>query len=784
MKFSYRWIAELVEGLADPPEELERLITLKTAECEGIEAVGTHFPGVVAARVLSVEALSKGKSKSVRIDAGNGKETLVVCGAPNVRPGLLATWIQPGVSLDGRLIDRLEIDGVESEGMLASAAELCINRDGAGLLELQNVEPGDPLPGLTPDWVIDIDNKSLTHRPDLWGHYGMAREVAAITQRQLIDPVNLSLLPAGAAKITADIAEPNLCSRYSALTFSGVRVAPSPLWLQARLQNIGLNPINNIVDVTNYILAELPQPMHAFDADKLAGETIYVRRARYGESLAALNGETYKLSEADLVIADASGPVALAGVIGGADTAISESTTRIVLESANFQAAGVRSTSSRHKLRTDASMRFEKSLDPQNTLRGLARALQLFQEVCPGIQADGGPTDSSRELSAVPPIVLPTDFVVRKLGNAISTEEVTQILRPLGFGTVETAPGVLTVSVPSWRATKDITIKDDLVEEVGRMLGYDEIVPAPPVVASVVPPANPMRLYIRKVRRDLAAQGFTEIYNYSFTAAADVEGFELPIASHLPIKNPIASDLTHLRSSLIPGLVKNIISNVRNYSDFRLFEIGSEIRAAGTGELPEEVTHAAAALYDAHGNEQDFFELKRVLNCLFPSIHLKAVKARTYEHPARTAEIEWCGSLIGRIFELHPSLLEVESIEGRAVLFNVDLRIAQKIAARGVVKYVPLRKFPTSGFDLSVVTDLRKPVSDIQEKLTKLAGPGLAMIEFVRQYDRPPLPPGQKSVTYHLEIGALTHTVTAEEVTEVRNRIISGMQSLGFDFRA
>ena len=529
MKFSYRWIAELVKGLADPPEELERLITIKTAECEGIETVGTHLPGVVAVRVLSVEAMPKGKNKSVRIDIGNDKEAVVVCGAPNVRPGLLAPWVRPGVSLDGKLIDRLVIDGVESEGMLASAAELGINRDAAGLLELQNMQPGDSLPGLTPDWVIDIDNKSLTHRPDLWGHYGMAREVAAITHRQLIDPVDLNFLPAGAAKITADIVEPNLCPRYSALNFSGVKVAPSPLWLQARLQNVGLNPINNIVDVTNYILAELPQPMHAFDADKLAGETIYIRRARSGEHLAALNGETYKLSEADLVIADASGPVALAGVIGGADTAISESTTRIVLESANFQAAGVRSTSSRHKLRTDASMRFEKSLDPQNTLRGLARAFQLLQEVCPGIQADGGPTDSSRELSAVPPIALLTDFVVRKLGNPISTEQVSEILRPLGFGAVETAPGLLIVSVPSWRATKDITIKDDLVEEVGRMLGYDKIIPAPPVVASVVPPANPMRLYIRKIRRDLAAQGFTEVYNYSFTGATDVEGLELPM---------------------------------------------------------------------------------------------------------------------------------------------------------------------------------------------------------------------------------------------------------------
>ncbi len=784
MKFSYRWIAELVDGLATPPEDLERLVTVKTAECEAIEAVGTHFTGVFAARILSVESLPNGRNKAVRIDVGNKKEVTVVCGAPNVRPGLLAPWIRPGVSLDGKLIDLVMIDGVESEGMLASAAELRINRDHSGLLELRNVQPGDPLPGLSPDWVIDIDNKSLTHRPDLWGHHGMAREVAAITQRQLIDPVDMNLLPKGIAQFSAQIVDPALCSRYSGLTFTGVQVGPSPLWLQARLQNIGLNPINNIVDVTNYVLAELPQPMHAFDADKLAGETIYVRTARRGERLIALNGDTYELSETDLVIADASGPVALAGVIGGADTAISESTTRIFLESANFQAARIRSTSSRHKLRTDASMRFEKSLDPHNTLRGLARAVRLFRDVCPGIYASGGVTDTHTVLTPALPIALSTDFVVRKLGNPISTGQIVDILSSLGFGSVETAPGMLVVTVPSWRATKDISVEDDLVEEIGRMLGYDEIIPTPPTVATVVPPVNHMRLYVRKLRRELADQGFTEVYNYSFTGTADVQDFGLPIQSHLALKNPIAAELTHLRSSLIPGLFKNVVSNVRNYSDFRMFEIGNEVNTTGKDNLAQESTHAAAALYDAHGNEQDFFELKRVLNCLFPSIHLKAAAARTYEHPARTAEIEWYGSVIGRIFELHPSMLEAEDIEGRAVLFDVDVCIAQEVANRGAIKYTPVRKFPTSGFDLSVVTDLRTPVSDIQGKLTEFAGPNLARIEFVRQYDRPPLPSGQKSVTYHLEIGALTHTVTTEEVTEVRNRIIADMQNLGFDFRA
>ncbi len=246
---------------------------MKTAECEGIEPAGAHFAQVVAARVLSVEPLPKGKNKAVKIDAGDGREVSVVCGAQNVRPGLLAPWVPPGTTLEDKTIGRTVIEGVESEGMLASAAELGINRDHAGLLELTDIAPGQRLSGLVPDWIIEIDNKSLTHRPDLWGHYGMAREVAAITGQSLRDPVRSELLPQGVAPIGIEIEDHALCPRYSALRFERVEVKPSPLWLQARLEHIGLNPINNIVDVTNYVLAELPQPMHAFDADKLAGRT-------------------------------------------------------------------------------------------------------------------------------------------------------------------------------------------------------------------------------------------------------------------------------------------------------------------------------------------------------------------------------------------------------------------------------------------------------------------------------------------------------------------------------
>jgi phenylalanyl-tRNA synthetase beta chain len=756
---------------------------MKTAECEGIESAGAHFAHVVAARVLSVQPLPKGKNQAVKIDVGDGREVSVVCGAQNVRPGLLAPWVPPGTTIGEKTIGRAVIEGVESEGMLASAAELGINRDHSGLLELTDIEPGERLNGLLPDWIVEIDNKSLTHRPDLWGHYGMAREVAAITGQSLRDPVRSDLLPQGAPAIRVEIQDYALCPRYSALLFEAAEVKPSPLWLQARLERIGLNPINNIVDVTNYILAELPQPMHAFDADKLAGGTIFVRTSRAGEKVAALNGETYTLHPADLVIADASGPIALAGVIGGADTAISETTRRVVLESANFQASSVRLTSARHKLRTDASMRFEKSLDAENTLRGLARAVELFETVCPGIYATGGPADNRAPLPPIPPIALPMNFVVRKLGKQIAQPQVTTILHALGFEPLETAPGVLTVTVPTWRATKDISLKDDLVEEIGRMVGYDQITPVPPLLAAVVPPPNPVRHYLRQVRAQLVAQGFTEVYNYSFVNEADTSKFFLNIRDHIGVRNPIASELTHLRRSLLPGLFQNIVSNVRHFRRFRLFEIGAEIHPNSGSSLPDEIAHLAAALYDSRADEQDFFELKRVVECVFPGTRLSAAEALAYEHPARAAHIHWRGSAIGRLFELHPSLLEAEGIEGRAMLFDVDLERARKLAGSQDLSYIPLRKYPTSGFDLSVVADIKTPAASIQDRLVAFAGTDLVAIDFIRQYDGPPLPPGQKSVSYRLDVGALDHTMSTDEVTEIRNRIVRGMQDAGFELR-
>jgi phenylalanyl-tRNA synthetase beta chain len=666
MKFSYQWIRELVPDLETDPMELMRLITMKTAECEGLEQIGT-------------------------------------------------------------------------------------------------------------DTIIEVDNKSLTHRPDLWGHYGMAREVAAITRRNLPDPVKLDLLPKGGAPVGIEIEDFALCPRYSALVFENVTVQPSPAWLQSRLEAIGLNAINNIVDVTNYVMAELAQPMHAFDAEKLHGPAIFVRSARTGEQLAALNEESYGLSPSNLVIADAQGPIALAGVIGGMHSAIGPLTKRIVLESANFQAAGVRKTSVALKLRTDASMRFEKSQDPNNTVRGLARALELLEQVSPGIRLMGGLADSHAELKKPAPIELTVDWLKAKLGRDLDAREVRSILESLEFGVEEPEPGHFRVTVPSWRATKDISIKDDLLEEVGRMVGYESITPKAPLIESVVPPESAARVYLRGVRNMAAAQGFTEVYNYSFVTEEMARAFDMDVAAHVGVANPIASDQTLLRASLLPAILKNILDNSRHFQSFQLFEIGREIHVRNR-ELPEEVPHFAAAIYAREGDgSASLFELKRLAECLMEGCEARLAEARPFEHPERAAIIAWRGADVGRLFELHPSMGPGGGIKGRAAILDLDLTKMEKLAKEEDHHYQALRRFPVSAFDLSVVAGLREPSVDIQRRLVEAAGSDLVQIEFLREYSGAPLPPDRKSVTYRLTVGATDRTLSSEEVTAIRERVMAAV---------
>jgi phenylalanyl-tRNA synthetase beta chain len=767
MKFSYQWIAELAPGLKIQARDLERLITMKTAECEGVEEIGTLLHDACLARVMAVAEIPGTHLTKATVDIGSAGFKTVVCGADNCVPGMITAYAPIGVKV---------VQGVASDGMLASGQDLSVNQDHAGILTLAG-EPGERLAGCTPDSVIEIDNKSLTHRPDLWGHYGMAREVAAIASCTLRDPVDLSLLPEGPAPVKIEIADTELCPRYSAVVFENVTVAQSPLWLQYRLTAVGLKPINNIVDLTNFVLAELAQPMHAFDLDRLHGDTIYARPARDGEQLRALNDETYALTAANLIIADASGPIALAGVIGGDASAISDSTKRIVFESANFQASSVRRTSSTLKIRTDASMRFEKAQDPVNTTRALARVIALMREVCPGATLSGGTADAGKPIDQPAPVLLRLAWLAKKLGRELSASEVRRILESLQFGVTDAEPGVFSVGIPSWRATKDISTPDDLVEEVGRMIGYESIEPRPPLVAAVVPPDSRERIYLRQLRAMLAARGFIEVSNYSFLSEHHALQFGLRAEDHLRLLNPIVAGQDLMRLSLVPGIVANIAANRKHFENFQLFEIGREIHRQPAG-LPDERIHLVAAIFARHGDGRaGLLTLKSSVEAMLQGASLRPAPARSYEHPARTAEVIWHSAVVARLFELHPSFGE-----GRAAIVDLDLGAIEKLKpATG--QYTPVQRYPSSHFDLSVLAPERALAGDLENQLRSFSGPLLEHIAYVREYAGPPLAAGLKSVSYRLTLSASEHTLSSDEVTAVRNAIIDGMRNLGYDLR-
>jgi phenylalanyl-tRNA synthetase beta chain len=400
----------------------------------------------------------------------------------------------------------------------------------------------------------------------------------------------------------------------------------------------------------------------------------------------------------------------------------------------------------------------------------------LLRELSPGIRLVGGLADTARPLRPIPPVTLDLDWLALKLGRSLEAAEVRAILEALEFGVEQTGSRVFSVSIPSWRATKDVAMAEDLVEEVGRMIGYDSIPPKPPLVAATVPPEDPRRVFLRRIKNAVALQGFTEVSNYSFVSEEQVRRFGMRPEDHVRVLNPIAADQSLMRQSLLPRIFSNLEENSKHFASFRLFEVGNEIHKRG-GELPAQVLHLAAAIFNREGDgAAGLFELKRLAEILAPGLEVRAVQALPYEHPARTVEIFWRGDVIGRLFELHPDLIK------RAAILDLDLD--RVLALRPVeAKYQAVRRYPSSAFDLSVVTGLREPAGRVLEILRSFGGPLVLNIEFVRQYTGPPLAEGTQALTFRITVGAADRTLSADEVAVVRTQLTSGLYEKGYGLR-
>ena len=807
MKLSLSWIQDHVDYHLDrPAEELADLISLRVAEVEGVERLGEALQQVRVVEILATEPHPDAdKLRIATVTDGEGETQRIVCGATNCRPGIRVPFadlgaVLPTVDKDGNVstftIKRAKIRGVESTGMLCAADELGVPGGHDGLLELPLDAPvGTCLAEIEPfksaaDLLFEIDNKSLTHRPDLWGHYGFAREFSVMFDLPLA-PYPQGAVSTGPSSFSIVNEVPDRCFRYSGLLIENITVSPSPDWLQQRLLSAGVNAINNIVDITNFILLELGQPMHAFDADKLSGTTIGIRAATDGEKFIALDGQTYPLSAADLVIDDNGRAVALAGVMGGLDTGVEAGCTRVFFESATFAASSVRRTAGRLDLRSESSARFEKSLDPEHTTMALRRAWQLVQEICPDARLAGEIVDDFP--TPYPEITIQTSHAF--LRDRLGTDEVTdafidRILAGLGF----TLGGDLALDVPSWRRTKDVSLAEDIVEEVGRHFGYDNITPCAPQFDLQVPAENPARQFERGVKALLTeGYGCTEIMMYPMVGPKLLGrvGLDQRRRSSLPI--PVSEFEQMMRPESVPQLLQAIAENAKHFPQFRLFEYGrvydtSEMK----GLLPTERTRITGTFVPAFERDslqqETFFQGKALIQDI---LRLAGVdNAKTM--PLTDSEAAWihpnihCGFYRGRmllasLFKLHPSCADEFGVSHNAYIFEVYADRLETLTRN--LKYQPISKFPTVRFEVTVVVAAQTLSGDIEAAIGRAAKRQLRSLEVLTIYEGDPIPTGKKAISYRMEFAASDRTLSHDEAESVQNKVVAALEKAGYPLK-
>lgn len=806
MLISKQWLSEFVKlpaGVSD--QDLAKTVTLSTVEVEKTIDQAGAMQGMVVGLVKAVAPHPNAdRLKVCQVDVG-GRVTQIVCGGTNVAEGMKVAVALPGSRVrwhgEGDLVElaKTKIRGEESEGMICAGVEIGIEKSGEGEREIMDLSDADAAAG-TPlakalgrdDVVFEIEHKSLTNRPDLMGHYGMAREVAALCRAPLAKYDAAPVKGGKGIALSVSVEDAALCPRYMAVAVEGVAVAPSPAWLRNRLLSCGVRSINNVVDITNYVMLELGQPMHAFDADVL-GSSIVVRRASKGEAIECLDEETYKLEADMLLITDGKKPLAIAGVMGGMGSGVSAATTRIVFESANFNPVSVRKTSTRLALRSESSARFEKSLDPENCDAALRRAVELLGELCPDARVASPVVDEYPNPPKPVVISMAAEEIAAKLGADIPAEDAKDILSRLGFAVKENAKSLL-VTIPSWRATKDVSIKEDVVEEVARIWGYDRIAATLPSFPITPPAADPVRLFARRVRHALAAQGATEAYRYAFVAPETLTALGFDPASHLKLANPLAADRPYLAQSLVPNLFDTVAVNHRAFPTVSTFEIdrvffggidGDEDGQGGT--LPAQPYHLGVA-YSAHGDESPVVELRRQVESVLSEagldVSFRPVKEpAAWMHPTRSADILVDGKKYGILAEALPEVATKLGIDRRVAIAEMNLsELAPR--PRGPAAFAPIPQFPDAKRDLALVVEESVAYADL-EAAARTASSLLVAVDLFDVYRGKGVPEGRKSVAVHLSLRSGERTLSTHEVDEEVSKILNALTStFGAQMRA
>ncbi|HHI80721.1 MAG TPA: phenylalanine--tRNA ligase subunit beta [Planctomycetes bacterium] len=816
MLISLNWLQRYVDLSDLTPERIADDLTLTTAETEGIHAFGEALSQIVVAKVVECGPHPEADKLSVtQVDAGTGELLQIVCGAPNVAKGQTVSVILPGRRLpDGTKIKKGKLRGQVSHGMICSERELGLSDEHQGILVLETeLPPGTPLTEALPvrDFLIEIDNKSINHRPDLWGHYGFARELAAIYGRPLADPLQgLHLeIPSEGESLDLRIDVPSeACPRYLGAIANKIRIQTSPDWMRYLLVAVGQRPINNLVDLTNFLMLDLGQPMHAFDRRRIRGDKIRVRFAREGESMRTLDGEERSLQGGDLLICDAQGPVALAGIMGGENSMVSEETQSLFLESANFHAATVRRTSARLGLRTDSSARFEKSLDPSLAELAARKFLALLPEVSPGAVL-AGPLQDPAHWSYEPKVVpLRPARASRILGIPLDEAGIRGYLEPLGFELEKGREGALEVKVPSWRATKDIGIEEDLIEELGRSYRYDNIPEEAPLRRVQAPYQDPELWTLRKIRHILAEDcALSEVYNYSFLNEELCARLGLADLAYAEVTNAIAAHYTRLRRDLLPGLLGSLALNLGQQDEVALFECGKAYRPDEPGEtrtdpetgetrtLPREV-HQVVAVLARRGRGAAYQDLRGKLEHLLRRLGRPSYQSRLLEnppswmHPGRSAafyseESNASEVPFAYVGELHPKVLQSLDLElgdNQAAAFCLDLRALLALSEQKL-QYRPVPKFPEQPVDLAFLAPEELQVAALA-RLLEEANPKLVQeVHLFEVYRGKGLPEGKKSLNFTVTLCSPKRTLDSKDEERYINRVRTLAQSLGADLR-
>ncbi len=764
MKFPESWLRTLVDPPLDSAALAERL-TMSGLEVEQLEPVAPAFSGVVVGRVTAVAAHPNADRLRVTlVDAGDGRPVSVVCGAPNVRPGMLAPFARVGAQLPGLEIKLAQVRGVESHGMLCSAKELGLSADAAGLLEL----PEDAPVGAALREYLNLDDllftlKLTSNRADCLSVEGIAREVGAITgtaaARVSVKPVP-AVIP---DRMAIEIAAPQACGRYCARLVRGVNAgARTPAWMAERLVRSGLRPVSAIVDVTNYVLLELGQPLHAFDAGKLAGG-MHVRLAGEGETLALLNGESRTLHARCLVIADDRCAVALAGIMGGAETAVSAATTDILLESAFFAPEAIAGRGRDLALATDSSHRFERGVDFEGQARALERATTLILDLCGG--QPGPVAEACGELPARQPVRLRVARARQVLGIEVSTDTAAETLARLGLSP-EVQGELITVTPPACRY--DLAIEEDLIEEVARIHGYDRIPATVPAGTQAMLPASEGTRTADDIRALLARRDYQEIVSFSFVEASWERDF-CANASPVALANPIASQMSVMRSSLIGSLVDRARFNLsRQQERIRLFEVGrcflesgdetlQPLRVAGLAVGP-----AVPLQWGTAVRSVDFYDVKSDLEALLAPV---AIETRVVQHPAlhpgKSAEVILDGRVIGVLGELHPAWAKKYDLPYLSVVFEIDL---SSILDRKIPSHAEVPRFPFVRRDIAVEVGAQHPVSAIVGALKKRAPGIVSEVVLFDVFRGKGIDSDKKSLAFRVTMQDTSKTLTDAEV--------------------